>query len=244
MTARPAPGGPAEQSAPRHVAIIMDGNGRWATARRLPRAAGHKAGADAVRRAVETAPRIGIEVLTLYAFSSENWKRPEEEVGYLFGLLKQYLRSEIAELDQNNVRLQLIGDWRALPADAVSLLESALERLSGNTGLTLVIALNYGARDELVRAARRLAERSRDGELDPADIDEDVLAAELFTARLPDPDLVIRTSGEERLSNFLLWQAAYSELVFTPVLWPDFGAEDLRQACAEFTARERRYGGL
>ncbi|MBZ6378599.1 MULTISPECIES: isoprenyl transferase [Pacificimonas] len=222
----------------------MDGNGRWATARRLPRAAGHKAGADAVRRAVETAPRIGIEVLTLYAFSSENWKRPEEEVGYLFGLLKQYLRSEIAELDQNNVRLQLIGDWRALPADAVSLLESALERLSGNTGLTLVIALNYGARDELVRAARRLAERSRDGELDPADIDEDVLAAELFTARLPDPDLVIRTSGEERLSNFLLWQAAYSELVFTPVLWPDFGAEDLRQACAEFTARERRYGGL
>jgi undecaprenyl diphosphate synthase len=222
----------------------MDGNGRWATARRLPRAAGHKAGADSVRSVVETAPTLGIDYLTLYAFSSENWKRPEDEVGYLFGLLKQYLRSELAELSRNNVRLHLIGDWRALPGDAVELLEQADAKLGSNTGLNLIVALNYGSRAEILRAAKVLAARHAAGEVSLRDLTEESISAELFTSAIPDPDLLIRTSGEERLSNFLLWQAAYAELIFTPTLWPDFRGEHLREACETFAQRERRYGGL
>ncbi|MGB7406716.1 MAG: isoprenyl transferase [Pacificimonas sp.] len=229
---------------PRHVAIIMDGNGRWANARHLPRAAGHKAGADSVRSVVETAPRLGIDVLTLYAFSSENWKRPADEVGYLFGLLKTYLNSEIDELDRNGVRIDYIGDWRALPAEHVKLLEGAKARTTDNSGLRLVIALNYGSRAEIVDAARALADDVAAGRMSVGDIDEDAISARLHTADLPLPDLIIRTSGEKRLSNFLMWQAAYAELVFTPVLWPDFRGEHLTEACEDFAQRERRFGGL
>ena len=229
---------------PRHVALIMDGNGRWAKARRLPRAAGHKAGMEAVRRVVEAAPELGIDVLTLYAFSSENWKRPEEEVGFLFGLLKTYLHSEIAELDRKGVRIRFIGDWRSLPADLVNLIEGAAERTKANSALTLVLALNYGSQDEIARAARRLAVRAAAGEIPPEHIDAEALSGELDTAGLPPPDLVVRTSGEQRLSNFLMWQAAYAELVFMDTLWPDFDSAALGAACREFAARERRYGGL
>ncbi|MEM8827490.1 MAG: polyprenyl diphosphate synthase [Pseudomonadota bacterium] len=219
----------------------MDGNGRWAKSRRLPRVAGHKAGMDAVRSVVDAAPKLGIEVLTLYAFSSENWKRPQEEVGFLFGLLKTYLLGEIAELDANDVRVQCIGDWRALPAELVTLLEGAITRTANNRGLTLVLALNYGSRDELVRAVRKaVATNGHDSHA----IDADMIDAALDTAHLPAPDLIVRTSGEQRLSNFLLWQSAYAELVFTETLWPDFDGAALADACAAYARRERRYGGL
>lgn len=249
MTARPASSGAAGpdsagSGAPRHVALIMDGNGRWAKARRLPRVAGHKAGADSVRSVVEGAPELGIDVLTLYAFSSENWKRPQDEVGYLFGLLKQYLLSEIAELDANEVELRFIGDWERLPGELVTLLRGALDRTAGNKGLKLVIALNYGSQDEILRAARRIAVDAAAGKIDPDAIDEAVFEAHLDTAGLPPPDLIVRTSGEMRLSNFLMWQAAYAEFVFTPTLWPDFDKHALAEACAAFRARDRRYGGL
>ena len=227
-------------SVPRHVAIIMDGNGRWAKARRLPRMAGHKAGMESVRAVVRAAPDLGIDVLTLYAFSSENWKRPKEEVGFLFGLLKTYLHAEIAELDARNVRIRVIGQWRLLPADLVKLIEGAIDRTRNNEGLTLVLALNYGSRDELVRAARACI---ADG-LSDDEVTEEAIEARLDTAGLPAPDLIVRTSGEERLSNFLMWQSAYAEFVFTSTLWPDFGAEELAKACETFAARERRYGGL
>lgn len=229
---------------PRHVAIIMDGNGRWAKARRLPRIAGHRAGAEAVRSVVETAPGIGIEVLTLYAFSSENWKRPEDEVGYLFGLLKTYLLGEIAELDRNDVRMRFIGDWRRLPDELTSLIEGAVERTRNNRGLQLVIALNYGSQDELVRVARALAGDAAAGRLRAEEIDAAAIEARLDTAGLPPLDLVIRTSGEQRLSNFLLWQSAYAEFVFTTTCWPDFKGPQLIEACAAFEQRERRHGGL
>jgi len=240
-----APGSPEEllvrrldlTRLPRHVAIIMDGNGRWAKARRLPRLAGHKAGVEAVRKAVEAAPDLGIEVLTLYAFSSENWKRPEDEVGYLMGLLKQYLLSEIAELDRNGVRLSFIGDYKKLSPDLLKLLEGAKSRTEGNAKLRLVIALNYGGQDEIVRAARQLSQLRQP-------ITAEAIAAHLDTADLPPVDLIIRTSGEQRLSNFLLWQAAYAELVFTDEYWPDFDKESLKRATTAFAARERRYGGL
>jgi undecaprenyl diphosphate synthase len=222
---------------PRHVAIIMDGNGRWAKARRLPRVAGHKAGVEAVRKVVEAAPNLGIECLTLYAFSSENWKRPEDEVGYLMGLLKQYLLSEIAELDRNGVRLSFIGDYKQLSSDILNLIEGAAARTAGNTRLRLVIALNYGGHDEIVRAVRAVVAAGES-------ISADSIAARLDTADLPPLDLIVRTSGEQRLSNFLLWQAAYAELVFTDRLWPDFDGEALERACQTFATRERRYGGL
>ncbi len=236
MTAATATG----QATPRHVAVIMDGNGRWAKSRHLPRVAGHKAGMEAVRSVVKTAPELGIDVLTLYAFSSENWKRPQDEVGFLFGLLKTYLHSEIAELDTKNVHIRVIGDWRTLPDDLTDLIEGAIDRTKNNDGLTLVLALNYGSRDEIVRATRRCV---MDG-LSARQIDEDAITARLDTADLPAPDLIIRTSGEERLSNFMLWQAAYAEFVFTPTLWPDFDGAALASACELFAARERRYGGL
>ena len=228
---------------PRHVAIIMDGNGRWAKARHLPRIAGHRKGIEAVRRAVEAAPPLGIEVLTLYAFSSENWRRPADEVSDLMGLLRHYLKTEIAELHANGIRVRFIGEYRLLNADLVALLDHAEALTAANVRMTLVIALNYGGQDEIVRAARRLAAAVRDGALDVAAIDADALSAHLDTATLPPPDLVIRTSGEQRLSNFLLWQAAYAELVFTAQLWPDFDAASLAEAVAAFGARERRFGG-
>ncbi|OYU14806.1 MAG: di-trans,poly-cis-decaprenylcistransferase [Alphaproteobacteria bacterium PA4] len=221
----------------------MDGNGRWAKARRLPRIAGHRAGVEAVRRVVEAAPGLGIEVLTLYAFSSENWKRPADEVSDLMGLLRHYIRSEINELHRNGVRLDFIGDYRALKPDLVALLDDARAKTAGNTRLTLIMALNYGGQNELVRAAQTLAAEAAAGRLDPATITVATLEARLDTAGLPPPDLVLRTSGEMRLSNFLLWQSAYAEFVATDTLWPDFDAAALAGAVAEFATRERRFGG-
>jgi undecaprenyl diphosphate synthase len=247
VTPSAAPGG-AERlqsggGTARHVAIIMDGNGRWATRKGLPRVAGHRAGAEAVRRTLRGAVECGVEVLTIYAFSSENWRRPEEEIADLKGLLGFYLERELATLDKEGVRLKLIGDHSAFGPELKTRLDTAVERLSGNNRLTLVVALNYGSRAELAAAARRLAQKAVDGEVNPATVDETSLAAELQTHDLPELDVLIRTSGEMRLSNFLLWQAAYAELVFTPVLWPDFDEQALRDALAEFAARQRRFGG-
>ncbi|WP_431858812.1 isoprenyl transferase [Azospirillum sp.] len=231
---------PAEP--PVHVAIIMDGNGRWAKARGLPRTAGHKKGVEAVRRTVEAARELGVGYLTIFSFSSENWRRPEEEVSDLMGLLRFYLRSEIAELHKAGVRLRVIGERSRLSPDIVRLIENAEELTGANTTMTLVVALSYGSRQEIVLAARRLAEEARAGRIDPAAIDESALTARLFTADIPDPDLIIRTSGEQRLSNFLLWQSAYAEFVFTDTLWPDFTKRDLEAAIEEFHRRERRFG--
>ena len=228
---------------PRHVAIIMDGNGRWAAQRGLPRVAGHRAGAEAVRKTLRAAGEAGVEVLTLYAFSSENWRRSEGEISDLKGLLGYYLERELDALAKEGVRLKLIGDYRAFGPDLVARLDQAVERLAGNDRLTLVIALNYGSRSEIAAAARSLARKVGDGTLDPESIDETALAAELQTAGLPDLDLLIRTSGEVRLSNFLLWQAAYSEMLFSPLLWPDFDEQAFTAAISEFTARQRRFGG-
>ena len=230
-------------TAPRHVAIIMDGNGRWAAQRGLPRVAGHRAGAEAVRRTLRAAAEHGIEVLTLYAFSSENWRRPEEEVSDLKGLLGYYLDRELDSLAKEGVRLKLIGDYRAFGPDLVARLDRAVDRLSKNDRLTLVVALNYGSRTEIAAAARNLAEKAKSGELDPSKIDEALLESELQTHGLPELDLLIRTSGEVRLSNFLLWQAAYAEMLFTPVLWPDFDEQAFREILVEFAARQRRFGG-
>jgi undecaprenyl diphosphate synthase len=226
-----------------HLAIIMDGNGRWAKARRLPRIAGHRAGVEAVRRVVEAAPDLGIEVLTLYAFSSENWKRPADEVADLMGLLRHYIQSEINELHKNGVRLDFIGNYRALKPDLVAMLETARARTADNRRLTLVMALNYGGQDELVRATQSLARDVAAGTLAPDAITADTLAARLDTAGWPPPDVVLRTSGEMRLSNFLLWQSAYAEFVVTDKLWPDFDGAALAEAVAEFSTRERRFGG-
>jgi undecaprenyl diphosphate synthase len=233
----------ADGSAPRHVAIIMDGNGRWAKKRGLPRVAGHRAGAEAVRRTLKAAVRNGVEVLTLYAFSSENWRRSEEEVSDLKGLLGYYLERELDSLAKEGVRLRLIGDYHAFGPDLVQRLERAMERLKDNSRLTLVVALNYGSRAEIAEAARNLATKATAGELDAAAIDEQSIETELHTHGLPELDLLIRTSGEVRLSNFLLWQAAYAELVFTPTLWPDFGEAEFADAIGQFSARERRFGG-
>ena len=235
------PGGGA---VPRHVAIIMDGNGRWAKKRFLPRFAGHKAGVDAVRNVTRAARAMGIEALTLYAFSSENWRRPAEEVSDLMGLLRHFIRSDLDELTRENVRLRVIGDYHAFSPDLVAMVDDAIARTAANTGPLLAIALNYGAHAELVLAARRLAERARDGVLDPASIDATMVEGELDTRDLPPLDLMIRTSGEQRLSNFLLWQAAYAELLFVDTLWPDFDAAALADAVAAFGQRQRRYGGL
>jgi undecaprenyl diphosphate synthase len=229
---------------PRHVAIIMDGNGRWAKARRLPRVAGHRRGVEAVRRIVRKAGEIGIEVLTLYAFSSENWRRPVEEVSDLMGLLRHFIRADLKEIAEAGVRIKVIGDYRAFQDDLVKLIDDAIARTAANTGMTLVIALNYGSQNELARAARVLAERARAGEIDPSAITADAIAAELDTRDIPPVDLLIRTSGERRLSNFLLWQAAYAELLFVDTLWPDFGEAQLIEALDDFSRRERRFGGL
>jgi undecaprenyl diphosphate synthase len=239
-TPAPADGG---RSVPRHVAIIMDGNGRWAAGRGLPRVAGHRAGAEAVRKAITAAARAGVEVLTLYAFSSENWRRSGEEVGDLTQLMRFYLERELRNLDDEGVRLVLIGEPAAFGADLSAKLAEAVARTAGNERITLVIALNYGARAEIAGAARQLAEAVADGSLDPSEIDETMLGQRLQTAQLPDLDLLIRTSGELRLSNFLLWQAAYAELMFLDVLWPDFDEAALNAALTDYAGRQRRFGG-
>ena len=221
----------------------MDGNGRWAANRGLPRIAGHQRGADAVRTAVRSCSELGVRYLTLYAFSSENWKRPADEVQDLMGLLRVYLRREINELAENGVRMRVIGDRRRLEPDIQELIAESEERTRGNDRLDLVVALNYGARNEILSAVRGHVRGEAAGILDPATITEDVFAARLDTRGMPDPDLLIRTSGERRLSNFLLWQCAYAELVFTPTLWPDFGKADLEAAIDDYQRRERRYGG-
>ncbi len=228
--------------APRHVAVIMDGNGRWASARGLPRVAGHRAGAMAVRRTIEAAVAAGVEWLTLYAFSSENWRRPADEVLDLTGLLRHYIRQELAEIAREGVRVRIIGDRERFDADTRAELDRAEATTSGNTRLNLNVALSYGARDEIVAAARALAAAAARGEVDLARVGEAGFERYLATAGMPDPDLVIRTSGERRLSNFLLWQSAYSELVFLDVLWPDFDQRQFDAALAEYATRERRFG--
>ena len=232
----------ADSVLPVHVAIIMDGNRRWAAARGLPRVAGHRAGAKAVRRTIEAAIDAQVGWLTLYAFSSENWSRPQTEVSDLTGLLRHYLREELNELKAQGVRLRIIGDRGRFDGDIRADLDRAERETVGNGRLNLNVALSYGARSEIVAAARRAAHAARDGTLDPDALDEATFAGLLSTAGMPDPDLVIRTSGEHRLSNFLLWQSAYAELVFTDVLWPDFGASEFAAALAEFSRRERRFG--
>ncbi|MDQ6437132.1 isoprenyl transferase [Mesorhizobium sp. LHD-90] len=228
---------------PAHVAIIMDGNGRWAKARGLPRLAGHKAGVEALRQAVRTASDLGVSWLTVYAFSSENWSRPASEVSDLLGLLKLFIRRDLAELHRSGVKVHVIGERQSLQPDIRMLLDEAESLTAGNRSLNLVIAFNYGGRDEIVRAARKIAADVAAGRIDPAAVTEQTVSQALDTRGIPDPDLVIRTSGEMRLSNFLLWQAAYSELVFLPCLWPDFGAEHFEEALRQFRARERRFGG-
>jgi undecaprenyl diphosphate synthase len=233
-----------EIGVPRHVAIIMDGNGRWATARGLPRFEGHRRGVEALRRAVKIAGDIGINVLTVYAFSSENWKRPAAEISELMGLLKLFVRRDLAELHKNGVKVRAIGERTSLAPDLRGLIEEAENLTRNNTKLTLVIAFNYGARDEIMRAVQKLAASVSAGEIAPSALTEQHLAAHLDLPDLPDPDLIIRTSGEQRLSNFLLWQAAYSEFVFLPVLWPDFDRSHFDQALTIYANRERRYGGV
>jgi undecaprenyl diphosphate synthase len=229
---------------PRHVAIIMDGNGRWAAARGLPRVEGHRRGVEAVRRTVRAAIEIGIEFLTIFSFSAENWSRPASEIGELMGLLRRFIRNDLADLHKSNVRVRVIGERQGLDADIARLLSDAEELTRGNDGLTLVVAFNYGARQEITRATRRIAEAVAAGRLKAADITPDTVTGFLDAPDIPDPDLIVRTSGEQRLSNFLLWQAAYSELVFLPVYWPDFDRTTLEAAIREYQQRERRFGGL
>ncbi len=234
----------AKSAIPEHVAIIMDGNGRWANERGLPRTMGHKKGVEAVREVVRAANDAGVKYLTLFAFSSENWRRPEAEVTDLMGLLKAFIRRDLAELHASNVRIRIIGERENLRSDILPLLLEAEETTSDNTSLVLVIAFNYGARDEITRAMRAIAADVAAGKLRADDVTQDLVSAYLDTAGIPDPDLVIRTSGEERLSNFLLWQAAYAELLFVPDLWPDFSRKTFMEALECYAGRERRFGGV
>jgi len=229
---------------PRHVAIIMDGNGRWAKRRLLPRIAGHKKGVEAAKLVARAAGDLGVEVLTLYAFSTENWRRPADEVSDLMALLRHFIEHDVKELQQNGVRLKVIGDYQTLQPDLVDLIDRAVQDTAGNRRTTLVIALNYGSQAEIARAAQSLAADVRRGVLDVNAIDAAALEARLYTADIPPPDLIIRTSGEQRLSNFLMWQAAYAELMFVDTLWPDFGKSHLAEALNDYAARERRFGGL
>lgn len=236
-----------EERMPAHVAIIMDGNGRWAKERGLPRLAGHNAGMKAMKKIVDHSDKLGVKHLTVYAFSTENWKRSLAEVSGIFKLLVTYVGSDLKELVENNVRVKVLGDYSSLPGDAVRSLEKTLQQTKDNTGLQFNIALNYGGRDEITRAVRSIGEKVLAGELAPSDITEDTIAGELFTgpgqADVPDPELIIRTSGELRLSNFLLWQGAYSEMVFSKVYWPDFTPEEYEKAIADYQSRQRRFGG-
>jgi undecaprenyl diphosphate synthase len=229
---------------PRHVAIIMDGNGRWAHRRSLPRSAGHRQGIEAVRRTVRAAIEFGVRYLTIYSFSTENWTRPQTEITYLMGLLKRFIQQDVAELHGANVRIVVIGEREGLTPDILSMLDECQRLTAQNTGLTLVVAFNYGSRQEIASAARRIAEDVAAGRLRPQDVDADALASRLYAPDIPDPDLLIRTSGEQRLSNYLLWQLAYSEFVFVDEHWPDFGRDTFARAIAEYHSRERRYGGI
>lgn len=229
---------------PRHIAIIMDGNGRWAAARGLPRRDGHRAGAESVEEALRACGEIGVKYLTLYAFSSENWKRPEAEVTALMGLLAHFLKEKTPTLMKNNIRLRVIGHLERLPERNQQQLRRSIELTAGNDGLTLVVALSYGSREEIVDAARSLMAKAKAGELDPAALDVETFSRHLYTADIPDPDLLVRTSGEFRVSNFLLWQISYAEIVITEVLWPDFRRAHLEAAIGEYQGRHRRFGGL
>ena len=246
MSAAPAPtaSNGDDLSRPGHVAIIMDGNGRWATSRGLPRAVGHERGVEALRRTVEAAQKLGLETLTVFSFSTENWRRPASEVSALFGLLKAYVKRDLDRLTLEGVRIRVLGTRAGLPADILALVERAEAKTKENTAFNLCIAFNYGGREELVRAAQAAIKAGLEGKLDPDSLNEDMFEQFLDTSDLPDPDLLIRTSGESRLSNFLIWQAAYTELVFMDVLWPDFGESHLREAIEAYMARERRFGGL
>jgi undecaprenyl diphosphate synthase len=229
---------------PRHVAIIMDGNGRWASARGLPRGEGHRRGVEALRKTVRAAGEMGISFLTIFSFSAENWSRPPSEIRDLMGLLRRFIRNDLVELHQNSVKVRVIGERGDLDPDIRRLLEEAEELTKNNDGLTLVVAFNYGARQEIARAAARIVTKINQGEIDASAMSADLIGQHLDAPELPDPDLIIRTSGEQRLSNFLLWQAAYSELVFVPIYWPDFDRAALEGAIAEYHRRERRFGGL
>jgi undecaprenyl diphosphate synthase len=229
---------------PRHVAIIMDGNGRWAAARGLPRVEGHRRGVEALRRTIRAAGEMGIRFITIFSFSAENWSRPASEIGELMGLLRRFIRDDLAELHKSGVRVRIIGEREGLEPDIGRLLAEAEELTKDNDGLTLVVAFNYGARQEIARAAKRIAHEVAEGRLKPDAVTVETVSGYLDAADLPDPDLVIRTSGEQRLSNFLLWQSAYSELVFVPLNWPDFDRAALEGAIGEFRQRERRFGGL
>lgn len=239
-----APAGGVPPPPPLHVAIIMDGNGRWAQSRGLQRVSGHREGAEAVRRAIRSSVEFGIRYLTLYGFSMENWNRPRAEVRALMEFLRTYISEETGRLEAAGVRVRFIGDRARLDADIVARLDETERRTAGNTRLDVVVALSYGGRQEIADTARRLAEKAAAGELDPSAVDERAFGAHLFTARIPDPDLVIRTGGERRISNFLLWQVAYAEFVFTDVLWPDFTRADLAACLDEFRSRSRRYGAV
>jgi undecaprenyl diphosphate synthase len=229
---------------PQHVAVIMDGNGRWARLRNLPRVAGHRAGMKTVKEIVKAADEIGVKYMTMYAFSTENWKRPREEVDFLMKLPQEFLSTELDELVERNVRIRMVGSKEELPSHTLEALEAAEARTGGNTGLQLNFALNYGARKEIVNAVAEIAARVQTGELNPEQLDENIISQFLYTSEIPDPDLLIRTSGEIRLSNFMLWQLAYTELWFTDVLWPDFTREHFFQAIAEYQGRARRYGAV
>ena len=234
----------ARTNLPRHVAVIMDGNGRWAKARHLPRVEGHRRGADSAREIIRTAGEVGVKYLTLYAFSAENWNRPKDEVDALMKYLIHYLKSETGELNKNNVRLEVIGQIWRLPDNVQEHLRKSIATLSKNNGLTLVMALSYGSRLEIVDAVRQVAEKVKSGKIEPADITEKIISDHLWTRSLPDPDLLIRTSGEMRVSNFLLWQISYAELVVTPTLWPDFRKPHFFAALEEYAKRHRRFGGV
>jgi undecaprenyl diphosphate synthase len=233
-----------ELNVPEHVAVIMDGNGRWAKKRMMPRSYGHKAGAETVEQICEDAYNLGIKYLTVYAFSTENWKRSVEEVTGIMNLLRRYLSNAVERASKNNMRVRVIGDRSALDADIVELIDNLEQKTAGYDGLNFTIALNYGGRDEIRRAVQSIAERVKDGSLDVADIDEKYISSVLDTADLPDPDLMIRTSGEYRISNYLIWQLAYTEYYFTDVLWPDFDIEELKAAIRYYNGRDRRYGGV
>jgi len=229
---------------PKHIAIIMDGNGRWAKKRKLPRTVGHKAGVETIRRVIKEAHILGIKFLTLYAFSTENWKRPDDEVSALMKLLVEYLRSELAELNRNGVVIKILGDITKLPIDAQKEVLNAIEITKNNTGVVLNIAFNYGGRDEIIRAVKLISKEVEDGNISISDINEGLLEKYLYTSNIPDPDLIIRPSGEQRISNFLLWQCAYSEFWYSNVCWPDFKEEHLRKAIYDYQHRDRRYGGV
>ncbi|PRR84194.1 isoprenyl transferase [Clostridium vincentii] len=232
------------ENIPKHIAIIMDGNGRWAKAKNLPRALGHKAGVETIRRIIKEADRLGVKYMTLYAFSTENWKRPKNEVNTLMKLLVQYLKEEISELHKNGVVINVLGDSSRLPNDCIDEIQKAKEITKNNTGIVMNVALNYGGRDEIIRATREIAEMVALGEIKPSEIDDKMFENHLYTKNMPDPDIIIRPSGEQRLSNFLLWQCAYSEFWYSNINWPDFTEEDLRRAIYDFQNRDRRFGAI